>query len=71
MKYCRYCANCLTIGHYYYCDEREIVLSFSQIRHQTSCSGFYPSCMGDVDTGRQYRPKKRKPVVRDVGVSLF
>ena len=46
MKYCRYCANCLTIGHYYYCDEREIVLSFSQIRHQTSCSGFYPSCMG-------------------------
>ena len=71
MKYCRYCANCITSGDCYYCDEREIVLSYTQIRRPTLCSDFYPSCMGDVDTGKMYRPKKRKSVVRDVGVSLF
>lgn len=71
MKYCRYCANCITSGDCYYCDEREIVLSYTQIRRPTSCSDFYPSCMGDVDTGRRYRPKQKKLVVSDVGISLF
>lgn len=71
MKYCRYCANCITSGDCYYCEEREIVLTYAQIRRPTSCPDFYPSCMGDVDTGQMYQPKKRKPVVSDVGISLF
>ena len=70
MKYCRYCANCITSGDCYYCDEREIVLSHAQIRRPTSCSAFSPSCMGDVDTGRQYRPKNKKQVVNEALIPL-
>lgn len=31
MKYCRYCANCITSGDCYYCDEREIVLPLLRV----------------------------------------
>ena len=71
MKYCRYCSNCITCEDCYYCEAREITLSSEQIHHSTTCSEFHLSFTGDVDTGCRYRPKKKKLVVSDAGISLF
>ena len=55
MKYCRYCAFCVS-GDCYYCTEHDKVLS--NISKPTNCSDFVMSELGDVDTGKPYKPRK-------------
>lgn len=54
-KYCRYCAHCIC-GDAYYCTEFDKVLN--DVKSAVSCSGFVLSELGDVDTGKQYAPRK-------------
>lgn len=57
MKYCRYCAFCIN-GDCYYCTCHEKVLN--RVDTPTSCSDFVTSELGDVDTGKPYKPKEPK-----------
>ena len=57
MKYCRCCAFCIS-GDCYYCTLHDKVLN--TVDRVTSCPEFVMSVMGDVDTGKPYKPKKPK-----------
>lgn len=54
-QYCRYCAFCVT-GNGIYCTCHEKELSESYIKHTNTCKDFAMSELGDVDTGRKYKP---------------
>lgn len=58
-QYCRYCAG-LTLGDCYYCQTHDEVKTGSQIRSANSCPDFELSVMGDIETGKQYRPRAEK-----------
>lgn len=58
-QYCRYCAFAFE-GDCFYCGEFEKVLSDSQMRHSNNCSHYVLSDLGDVVTGRAYKPRKQK-----------
>lgn len=55
MKYCRYCAFCIN-GDAYYCTDRDKVLK--SVDRPTNCPDFVMSEMGDVDTGKHYKPRE-------------
>ena len=57
MKYCRYCAFCIN-GDCYYCTCHEKVLN--RVDTPTSCPDFVMSELGDVDTGKPYKPREPK-----------
>lgn len=59
MKYCRYCAFCIS-GDCYYCTFYNKVLN--TVDRVTSCPEFVKSVMGDVDTGKPYKPKEPKTI---------
>lgn len=61
MKYCRYCSWCVC-GDAYYCGFHDKVLS--RVDKATNCKGFVESELGDVDTGRMYKPRPRKEKVK-------
>lgn len=63
MKYCRYCAYCIC-GDVYYCTEHEKVLN--NVNKVTSCENFVLSELGDVDTGKSYKPHEPKEVTNAV-----
>lgn len=54
MKYCRYCAFCVN-GDCYYCTCHDKVLN--TVDRVTSCPDFVMSELGDVDTGKPYKPR--------------
>lgn len=54
-KYCRYCAFCIC-GDAYYCTNFDKVLH--SVTSATNCSSFSLSALGDVDTGKQYKPRE-------------
>lgn len=54
-KYCRYCAFCIC-GDAYYCTAHNKVLY--NVKHTVQCSDFVLSELGDIDTGKQYAPRK-------------
>lgn len=54
IKYCRYRAFCIS-GDAYYCTRYDKVLS--NISRVTSCPEFVLSELGDVDTGKPYKPR--------------
>lgn len=54
MKYCRYCAFCIS-GDTYYCTRFDKVLF--NIKGVTSCPEFALSALGVVDTGKPYKPR--------------
>lgn len=54
-KYCRYCAHCIS-GDAYYCTEFDKILY--NIKSAVNCSAFTLSELGDVDTGKPYKPRK-------------
>lgn len=58
-QYCRYCCW-LTIGDCYYCQINDEVMSTAQIRRPNRCPSFELSVMGDIETGKQYRPRAEK-----------
>lgn len=57
MKYCRYCSFCF-FGDVYYCSDKDKVLN--RIDKPTSCNDFAMSELGDVDTGKQYKPRQKR-----------
>lgn len=57
-KYCRYCAFCIC-GDAYYCTEFDKVLH--SVTSATNCQAFILSQLGDVDSGKQYKPKEAIP----------
>lgn len=63
-QYCRYCAYCFE-GDCFYCSCHERVLAETSIRSVNRCRDYVKSELGDVASGRQYRPR-RKEAVRDV-----
>lgn len=65
MKYCRYCAFCIN-GDCYYCTCLEKVLT--NVNRPTNCEEFVMSELGDVDTGKPYKP--REPRETENAVSL-
>ncbi len=70
MKYCRYCTFCIDIENdCYYCTYFDKILK--RIDKVVSCVEFVMSELGDVDTGKQYKPRiKRKNMVTQQ-ISLF
>lgn len=57
MKYCRYCSWCV-YGDKYYCGCHDKPLK--RIDIPTNCNEFVESELGDVETGRMYKPRPRK-----------
>ena len=55
MKYCRYCAFCIN-GDAYYCTDSDKVLN--RVDRPTNCPDFVMSELGDVDTGKPYKPRE-------------
>ena len=55
-RYCRYCAYCFG-GDCYYCSHKDKVLK--RVDVQTQCKDFVASLLGDVDTGKPYKPRVR------------
>ena len=70
MKYCRYCAYRIS-GDCFYCTCKEIELK--RIDRVTNCKEFVLSEMGDVETGKQYKPrsKKRKTERKRIPIKAF
>jgi hypothetical protein len=63
MKYCRYCAFCI-VGDCYYCTCKEKELN--RIDRATNCKEFVLSELGDVETGKQYKPREKKAVAEEL-----
>ena len=61
-KYCRYCAHCIS-GDTYYCAGFEKVLH--NIKSAVNCSKFVLSTLGDIDTGKPYKPRETVVVYDD------
>ena len=56
-QYCRYCAYCID-GNGLYCTCHDKILSESKIKSVNQCKDFTLTDMGDILTGRQYKPRK-------------
>lgn len=56
-KYCRYCSYCIS-GDCYYCNFHNRVLN--RVNVATNCDHFILSELGDVDTGKMYKPRRKK-----------
>lgn len=64
-QYCRYCAFCFEADDFR-CSkypEKQLHMSRQDINRANNCKGFALSDLGDVETGKPYKPqdKKRKP----------
>lgn len=57
MKYCRYCCYCI-LGDWYFCTCHNKVLK--RIDKPTSCEDFIESELGDVETGKRYKPRVKE-----------
>ena len=59
-KYCRYCAFCFDAGDYRcsnHPDGKQPHWTEKQIKREINCKNFVLSDLGDVITGKQYRPR--------------
>lgn len=61
-QYCRYCAFCFDSGDDYRCSNhpkgKQLRMDRKQINKLNSCPNFALSDLGDVETGKQYNPRK-------------
>ena len=67
-QYCRHCAFCIN-GDCYYCTCKNKVLH--NIKRVTNCTDYALSELGDVDTGKQYKPRKSISKTELSQISLF
>lgn len=67
MKYCRYCAFCIS-GDCYYCTCHDKELS--RVDKVTNCPDFVMSEMGDVDTGKPYKPREQHEDKNDASLQM-
>lgn len=61
-KYCRYCAFCIC-GDTYYCTALDKTLH--NIKIAVNCSEFALSELGDIDTGKPYKPRQSVPICEE------
>ena len=61
-QYCRYCGFCCEVDSGYYCGAKQLLMSESKIKQVNNCKEYGYTDMGDVITGRQYKPRKNKSV---------
>lgn len=63
-QYCRYCAFCFDLGDWFGCSNHpkgeEPYMTRSRINRENNCPNFGLSDLGDIETGKQYRPRKGK-----------
>lgn len=63
-QYCRYCAFCFEGDGYFCSNEPNVVAKYmteDQIKRANNCKDFALSDMGDVITGKQYKPREHHP----------
>lgn len=63
-QYCRYCAFCFEADDFRCSampDGKELHLSREDINKANKCKRFALSDLGDVETGKQYKPRTYKP----------
>ena len=63
-QYCRYCAVCFDGGDYRCSNHpkgKQPHWGEEQIKRVNHCKNFALSDLGDVITGKQYKPRTRKP----------
>ena len=60
MKYCRYCAWCCEVDCGYYCSEKQQLMTESKIKQINNCKDYAYTTVGDVITGKQYQPRRKK-----------
>ena len=69
-QYCRYCAFCFE-GDGFFCSnspdntEPDKYMTEEQIKRVNHCKDFELSALGDVISGRQYQPRKKKSQIYD------
>lgn len=70
VKYCRYCAFCIS-GDCYYCTCYEKILK--NVNKPTTCSEFVMSELGDVDTSKPYKPRepREKKTADTTQITMF
>ena len=62
-QYCRYCAHCFEADDFRCSDHpegKQPHWSREQINRENHCPNFALSELGDVETGRQYKPREKK-----------
>lgn len=63
-QYCRYCAFCFDLGDLFGCSNHpkgeEICMTRSRINRENNCPNFALSDLGDIETGKLYKPRKGK-----------
>lgn len=57
-QYCRYCGFCSEVDGGFYCNEKEQLMTESQIKRANNCKDYGYTTCGDVITGKQYQPRK-------------
>lgn len=67
MKYCRYCAFCIS-GDCYYCTQHDKELA--RVDRVTNCPEFVMSELGDVDTGKPYKGREPREVENAVSQQI-
>jgi hypothetical protein len=67
MKYCRYCSYCI-LGDVYYCTCHDKVLK--RVDKPTSCEDFILSDLGDVETGKPYKPRNPKTELNQISLQM-
>ena len=64
-QYCRYCAFCFEADEFRCSNHpkgKRLYMSREQINRENHCPNFALSDLGDVETGKQYRPTQKRAV---------
>ena len=75
-QYCRYCAFCFQADeNEFRCSAeingQQLYMTERDIKRPNKCPGFTLSELGDVITGRQYKPREKKEPKNNEQPSLF
>lgn len=73
-QYCRYCAFCFEADQFRCSAEvngQQLYMTERDIKRPNNCPAFSLSELGDVITGRQYKPREKKVQEDNSQPSLF
>lgn len=57
-QYCRYCAFCI-YGDIPYCTAKDEPMTERQMKRKNTCKEFALSELGDVESGKPYKPRRK------------
>lgn len=67
-QYCRYCAFCFDLCDIYGCSNhpkgKQPYMTRKQINRKNNCPNFSLTDLGDVETGKPYRPLKKARLLK-------